>query len=47
MSKLDMESSMRFIPTNRASTGNAETMSAVEKLRDPPRCRPGGDGEAT
>ena len=25
---------MRLIPTNRVSTGNAETMSAMEKLCD-------------
>ena len=31
---LDMERSMRLVPTNRVSTGNAETMSAMEKLRD-------------
>ena len=34
MSRLDMEWSMPLIPTNRVSTGNAETMSAVEKLWD-------------
>ena len=34
MNRLDMEWSMRLIPTNKVSTGNAETMSAMEKLRD-------------
>ena len=34
MSRLDMEWSMRSIPTNKVSTGKAETMSAMEKLRD-------------
>ena len=34
MSRLDMEWSMRLIPTNRAPTGNAETMSAAEKFWD-------------
>ena len=33
MSRLDKAGSMRLIPTNRVSTGNAETMSAMEKLR--------------
>ena len=34
MSRLDMEWSMRLIPTNWVSTGNAEMMSAMEKLWD-------------
>ena len=34
MSRLDMEWSMPSIPTNKVSTGNAETISAMEKFRD-------------
>ena len=34
MSRPDMEWSMRSIPTNKVSKGNAETMSAMETLRD-------------
>ena len=34
MSRLDMEWSMRLILTNKVSTGNAETMSAMELLWD-------------
>ena len=34
MSRLDMGWSMRLIPKNKVSTGNGETMSAMEKLMD-------------
>ena len=34
MSRLDLEWSMRLIPKNEVSTGNAETMSAMEKVWD-------------
>ena len=32
MRRLDMEWPLRLIRTNKVSTGNAETMSAMEKL---------------
>ena len=32
--RLDIEWSMRLIPTHKVSTGNAETMSAMARLRD-------------
>ena len=44
--RLEMEWSMRLNLTNKVSTGNAETMSAMAKLKGPPGLRSGGD-EAT
>ena len=34
MSRLDAEWSMRLIPTNKVSTGNAETMEKLQDRRD-------------
>ena len=47
MSRLDMEWSMRLIPTKKVSTGNAEDDVSNGEALGPPRFRSGGDDEAT